>query len=292
MAKGSSPQGWHELARKAEDLGFAVLSVPDHFTQQASPLPALAAAASVTSTLRLATIVLATALRHPAALAKEAATVDALSNGRLELGLGTGWMRADFLMPGLPLAPPRERLERLIETVAICKAFFTQPSVSFHGTYYSIDQLESSPKAVAQPHPPLLIGGRKRRALSFAAREADIVSISRVPPAPGDPPPASFAQNMEWIRAAAGPRYDDIEIHVNAHVEVADNLQTAMDSMSKRLGIAPQATLQAPGILVGSAGAIIEQLTAWRERFNVSYFTFDETAIDAVAPIVARAAGT
>jgi probable F420-dependent oxidoreductase len=291
LGKGATPGAWLALARKAEDLGFDVLSVPDHFTQQVSPLPALASAAAVTTRLRLATIVLATSLRHPAALAKEAATVDALSNGRLELGLGTGWMRSDFQMPGVPQGSAAERLARLAETITICKTFFSQASVTFRGRYFTIDQLDSSPAAIQQPHPPILIGGRRRRALTLAAREADIVSISRVPPGPGDPPAASFAENMEWIRAAAGQRYSAIEIHVNAHAEVADNLETAMTTMARRLQIAPEATLQAPGILVGSPGAIVDQIWAWRERFDVSYFTFDESVIDAIAPVVSKAAG-
>src|SRR5262249_54457961 len=133
---GSTLEEWQRVARKAEALGFSTLVVQDHVDKQFAPLPALVAAAAVTSTLRLGTVVLNNDLRHPALLAKEAATVDVLTNGRLELGLGAGWLLADYHQTGLPLHTPGERLARLAETVQICKAFFTEETVTFHGKYY------------------------------------------------------------------------------------------------------------------------------------------------------------
>src|SRR5437867_2749598 len=171
---------WLDTARKAEALGYDTLIAQDHFGQQLAPLPALVAAAAVTTRLRLATIVLDNDFRHPAALAKEAATVDVLSNGRLELGLGAGWLQADYAKTGLPFNSAPQRLARLQETVQICKAFFGTEgdSVTFAGKYYRVDNLDAVPRAVQQPRPPLMIGGGQQRMLSFAAREADIVSIS------------------------------------------------------------------------------------------------------------------
>jgi probable F420-dependent oxidoreductase len=291
---GNSPEEWPSFIRKAEDLGFSTLYVGDHFAGNArrlAPLPALVAAAAVTSKLRLGTIVLANDFRHPAALAKEAATVDVLSNGRFELGIGTGWLRDDYRVAGLPFGSPGERLERLAETVQICKAFFTQETVTFRGKHYQIEDLASFPRTVQRPHPPIMLGGRQRKMLSFAAREANIVSISRVEPGPGQPPAASFAENVEWIRQAAGPRYATIELHTNTHVEVDDNQQVAIERMAARLRMSPDEILQAPARLAGSTTAIIEQLLAWRERLDVSYFTVSRQVMDSMAPVVAHLAG-
>jgi probable F420-dependent oxidoreductase len=196
------------LARRAEDVGFSTLVVQDHVDRQLAPLPALVAAAAVTSTLRLGTVVLNNALRHPAILAKEAATVDVLSNGRLELGLGAGWLLADYQQTGLSFDAPGERLARLAETGQICKAFFTEASVTLHGKYYQIKGLDAFPRPTQQPHPPIMIGGRQRRLLSLAARQANIVSISMLDPrGSGLPPPPTYAEKVRWVRAAAESRY-------------------------------------------------------------------------------------
>src|SRR5919197_2951414 len=173
---GSTLEEWQRVARKAEELGFATLVVQDHVDRQLAPLLALMSAAAVTSTLRLGTVVLNNALRHPAILAKEAATVDVLTNGRLELGLGAGWLPADYQQTGLSFAAPGERLARLAETVQICKAFFTEETVTFHGKYYQIEGLDAFPATTQKPHPPIMIGGMRPRLFSLAARHAAIVS--------------------------------------------------------------------------------------------------------------------
>jgi probable F420-dependent oxidoreductase len=257
-------------------------------------LPALVSAAGVTSRLRLGTIVLDNDFRHPAVLAKEAATVDVLTGGRLELGLGAGWLLPDYQQTGLPFDPPGKRLARLAETVQICKAFFTADTVTFHGTHYRIEGLEAFPKPVQQPRPPIMIGGRQRRALSLAAREADIVSISMLDPrGPGLPPPPAYAEKAAWVRAAAGPRFDEIELHVNAfNVEVTDDRQGALARIAARMQVTPDAALQSPATLVGSVDAIVEQVYAWRERCGVSYFSLRPDVMEAMAPVIARLART
>src|SRR5262249_41894102 len=158
-------EDWQAVARKAEGLGFATLVAQDHFGKQFAPLPALAAAASVTSRIRLATIVLDNDFRHPAALLKEVATVDVLSGNRFELGLGAGWLEADYAQTGIPFGSPAERIERLEETVQIYKAFFSQQSesVTFLGQHYQIEGLEAFPRVRARP--PLMLGGRQKRML-------------------------------------------------------------------------------------------------------------------------------
>jgi probable F420-dependent oxidoreductase len=291
---GSTLEDWQCVARKAEDLGFSALVVQDHVDRQFAPLPALVAAASVTSTLRLGTVVLNNALRHPAILAKEAATVDVLSNGRLELGLGAGWLLADYQQTGLSFDTSGERLARLAETVQICKAFFTEESVTFHGKYYHIEGLDAFPETIQKPYPPIMIGGRQWRLLSLAARQADIVSISMLDPrGPGLPTPPTYAEKVRWVQAAAGARYRDIELHVNAsYVEVTDDRQAALEQLAARLQVALQDVLQSPTVLVGSVDAIVEQLQAWREQCDVSYFIVSSRLMDALAPVIARVVGT
>jgi probable F420-dependent oxidoreductase len=282
------------IARKAEDLGFSTLVVQDHVDKQLAPLLALMSAAAVTSTLRLGTVVLNNDFRHPAILAKEAATVDVLTNGRLELGLGAGWLLADYQQIGLSFDAPGERLARLAETVQICKAFFTEETVTFHGKYYQIEALDAFPTTTQKPHPPIMIGGRQRRMLSLAARQADIVSISMLDPrGPGLPQPPTYAEKVRWVREAAGARYSHIELHVNvSHVEVTAYRQAALAQLAARLQIAPQDVLQSPTTLVGSVDAIVEQLHAWREQCDVSYFIVPSRLMGSLTPVIARAVGT
>jgi probable F420-dependent oxidoreductase len=197
---GSTLEEGQRVARKAEDLGFSTLVVQDHVDKQLAPLLALMSAAAVTSTLRLGTVVLNNAFRHPAILAKEAATVDVLTNGRLELGLGAGWLLADYQQTGLSFDAPGERLARLAETAQICKAFFTEGTVTLHGKYYQSEVLDAFPMTTQKPHPPIMIGGRQRCVLSLAARQAAIVSISML-----DPLLSSRRDSwMAWLRSLAG----------------------------------------------------------------------------------------
>jgi probable F420-dependent oxidoreductase len=286
---------WLDTARKAEDLGYDTLIAQDHFGSQLAPLPALVAAAAVTTRLRLATIVLDNDFRHPAALAKEAATVDVLSNGRLELGLGAGWLQADYDKTGLPFDSPAERLERLAEAVHICSAFFGSEgdSITFAGKHYNVRNLDALPRPVQKPRPPLMIGGRQKRMLSLAARQADIVSISLLDQrGPGLPEPPSFAHKVDWVRQAAGPRFNHLEIHVNAAlVTVGDVSAAAVEQLAARRGMSPEQVLESPGTLVGSVDALVEQLLARREQYGVTYYVIQGRAMDAFAPVIARLHG-
>jgi probable F420-dependent oxidoreductase len=169
-------QEWLDLARKTDDLGYSTLLLPDHFGPQLAPLPALLAAATATPRLRVGTIVLDNDFRHPALLAKEAATIDLMTDGRFELGIGAGWMEADYRVSGLPFDPAGVRVARLTEAVQIIKAFFADDGpVTFHGKYYRVDNLQPGPRPSQRP--PLLIAGTRRRMLTLAAREADIVGL-------------------------------------------------------------------------------------------------------------------
>lgn len=291
---GSTLEDWLDFARKAEDLGFSTLVVQDHFAAQLSPLPALVAAASVTSKLRLAAIVLNNDFRHPANTAKEAATVDVLTGGRLELGMGAGWLLPDYQKTGISFDPPPERMSRFVEAVKIVKAFFAaETAVTFQGKHYQVEGLDAFPKATQKPRPPLMIGGRQKRMLSFAALEADIVSISMLDRrGPDLPKPPAFAEKIAWVRAAAGERYVAIEIHANSqNVHVTDNQRDAIEDVAARLRIPPEDVLQAPANLIGSVDAIVEQLYRWRESCDLTYFVLQKRAMDEFAPVIAKLAG-
>jgi probable F420-dependent oxidoreductase len=289
-----SREEWLETARKAEALGYDTLIAQDHFGSQLAPLPALVAAAAVTGRLRLATIVLDNDFRHPALVAKEAATVDVLSNGRMELGLGAGWLQSDYDKTGLPYYSPAERIERLGETVQICKALFSPQAdcLTFSGKHYTVRNLEALPHPVQQPRLPIMIGGRQNRMLSLAAREADIVSISLLDQrGPGLPDPPPFSRKVEWVRQAAGARMKDVEIHVNASlVEVGDvaDSAVAVEQQAVRRGMTPEQVLDSPATLIGSIDAIVERLLAYREQFGVTYYIIQGRSMDAFAPVVAR----
>jgi probable F420-dependent oxidoreductase len=281
----TSAREWQEVARKAEALGYSTLIAQDHFGQQLAPLPALVAAGAVTTTLRLATLVLDNDFRHPAAMAKEAATVDVLTGGRLELGLGAGWLEADYIKTGLPFDPPAVRFERLTEAVQIVKALFSDAdSVSFKGKHYQIEGLDVAPRPVQRPRPPIMVGGRQRRMLTFAAREADIVGISLL----GNQGP-SFEQKTAWAREAAAER--DVEFHINASVvAITDDPAGAIAAAAERSGRFPEDVRASPATLVGSVDAIVERLEAHRARYGVTYYVVAGRTLDAFAPVVKRLA--
>jgi len=199
--RGETLQQWKDFARKAEDLGYASLDLPDHFARQFSPLIALAVAAQVTTTLRFATTMLDNDFRHPAMLAKEAATVDVLTEGRFELGIGTGSQPQDNEMTGIPLDPPGKRVERMIEILRILKLHFgDQESIDFDGKHYQLERLPAYPKPVQRPM-PIMLGARGPRMLRLAARAADIIGIL-----PGGGGPGGIGTAMAVVRGGAGAR--------------------------------------------------------------------------------------
>ena len=291
----ASLKEWQDYARQLEDLGYSNLIMQDHVGQQFAPIPALMAAASVTSRLRLTTMVLDNDFRHPGIVAKEAATLDLLSDGRLELGLGAGWLQSDYDKLGLTFDSPGARMRRFREAVAIVKGFFEEETaVSYKGDHYSVTGLDAWPRPVQKPHPPLLIGGRQKRMLAFAAREADIVSISMLDPrGPNLPAPPAYAEKVAWVREAAAERFPSIELHANVGgLQVTDNQAAAIAAVADRLQVRPESVLNTPANLIGSVDAIVEQIQRWRETCSVSYFVVQGPKLLEMAPIVARLAGT
>ena len=290
---------WVERARRVEQLGYSILVVPDHFRDHLAPVPALTAAALATTRLRVGSLVFSNDFRHPAVLAKEAATIDVLSGGRFELGLGGGWLRAEYDQTGIPFEAPGTRIERLEEAVTIIKGLLAGERVTFAGRHYTIADLEGRPTPVQRPHPPIAIGGGGRRTLTLAAREASIVGL--VPRARRDGSgldmtdlsDAATREKLEWVRSAAGERFDSLEIHALIQaVAVGERRTAAADDLASRFKVARDVVLETPYVLLGTIEEICETLWERRERYGISYLTVFERDMEVFAPVVARLAGT
>jgi probable F420-dependent oxidoreductase len=299
LSKADSRRDWTDQARQAEDLGYSAVTLPDHFGEQLAPIAAMMAAADATSTLRIGTLVFDNDYRHPLTLAKEAATIDLLSDGRLELGLGAGWMRTDYEQSGIAYDPPAARIDRFEEGVAVVKGLLGEGPFSFAGTYYSIESHDGWPKPVQRPYPPIIIGGGGRRILSIAGREADIVSINPnlkegvggVETAPNMVPEMT-TRKINWVREAAGQRFEQIELHalVGFCLFTEDPMSIAK-AMGPAFGLSAEDATHVPGVLLGTVDSMVEELQRRREEWGFSYITI-EGPWQEFALVVARLAGT
>jgi probable F420-dependent oxidoreductase len=297
----SSAAEYREVARKAEALGYSTLYVPDHFVDHPfGPFPAMAMAAEATTTLRVGALVLGNDYRHPVVLARDAATLDLLSDGRLELGLGAGWMTDDYAKSGIRLDPASVRIARLAEAIAIVKGLTGDGPFSFAGDHYTITDLDGLPKPVQRPL-PLVIGGGGRKVLTLAAREAQVVGINgnlRSGKA-GDPDqapnmnPTSTDEKLAWVRDAAGARYDFLEIQAFAgFVHFTDDPEGLAEAMAPAFDTTAAEVLDSPVALVGTIDTMIETLERRRERWDMSYHVVGAEHLDHFAPVVTRLAGS
>ena len=290
---------WLDMVRRVEALGFSSYLALDHFVRGLDPVASLTAAAMATETLRVGSFVFDNDFRHPALLAKAAATIDVLSEGRFELGIGAGWLKEEYDQTGIPFDPAGVRITRMEEAIRLLKQIFTaEHPVSFAGAHYTVTDLICPPHPVQRPHPPFIIGGGSKRVLSVAAREADIVGITTRARPDGlkdtaDLTAAATEQKIAWIKGAAGERFAEIELNmVVGDVVVTDDCQGEAERLANRYGVTPQEILDSPLVLIGNADEMAEQLRERRERFGFSYIVVTEPNIDALAPVVARLAGT
>jgi probable F420-dependent oxidoreductase len=281
-------------------LGYSTLYIPDHFGDQLSPIAALMAAADATTRLRVGSLVFDNDYRHPVVLAKEAATLDLLSDGRLDFGLGAGWLTSDYEQTGIPFDPPGTRIERMAEALEIIKSFFAGGAVSFTGKYYRVQDVEATPSPLQKPHPPIVIGGGGRRMLRLAAREADIVSINfnlNEGKVNRNLVRTGFAdateEKLAWIREAAAERLPEIELSVTVFVaNVTSDRGSVAAAMAAGLQAEASDVLATPHFLIGTPEQIVEDLQARRERYGVSYIVVPGEAAESLAPVVARLTGT
>lgn len=301
LSTAESPVAWADLAREAEDLGYSTLFVPDHFGDQLGPAPALTAAAAATTDLRVGPLVLDNDYRHPVVTAKDMASVDLLSGGRLELGIGAGWMATDYDESGMTMDPAPIRVDRLEEALVVLRGLFAPGPFSHEGHHYRITELDGLPLPAQRPHPPFIIGGGGPRVLALAGREADIVGINpaiRSGRVDGDAARDGAAEvtdrKLAWVREAAGARYDDLEIQfLQFAFVVTDDRATTLDGMAALFGLSPGELSTYPHALVGSIDQIADDLVARRERWDASYVVVQGVdAMRAAAPVVARLAGS
>jgi probable F420-dependent oxidoreductase len=287
MLPPTSRAAWTDQVRAAEADGYSSIQVTDHTDRTPmAPLVALAAAAQVSSSLRLGTLVLANDFRHPAFLAKEVATLDLLSDGRVELGLGAGWLQTDYDQAGIELRRPGVRIDRLAETLDILDGFSSGGPTSYRGAHYRVTDLPTVPAAVQRPHVPLLLGGGGRRVLTLAARRADIVGVNLMNAEGFSGSRATRSaleratdEKIAVIREVAAAAGRDPELHLVAYwAEVADDVDAAVERQIKKTGmpITPEEVMTSPHCLIGPLGALKERLAQLRERWGFSYISIHD----------------
>jgi probable F420-dependent oxidoreductase len=285
------------MVRHVEALGYSTFLALDHFVRGFDPIAELAAAATATSRLRVGSLVFDNDFRHPALLAKAVASIDVISGGRFEFGLGAGWLKEEYDQSGIPFDPAGVRIERMVEALHLIKQTFVEEQTTFHGTYYHVTDLILPPKPVQQPHPPIVIGGGSKRVLSIAAQEADIVSITTRALPDGakdfhDMTAEATDRKIGWVRDAAGDRFPDIELNVmSTSVEITDDRDAAAQRLANQFDLTPEEILGSPTVLIGTPDQIAETLMERRERFGFSYITVLEAVYEEFAPVVERLAG-
>ena len=290
---------WVSLAQRAEGHGYSVLTMPDHFGDQLAPVPAMMAAAMATTDLRVCALVFDNDYKHPVVLAKELATMDLLSDGRVEIGLGAGWMASDYEQLGIPYDTPGVRIDRFVEGLHIIQQCMQPGEFSFSGSHYTITGYNGLPKP-AQAKVPVLIGGGGKRVLGIAAREADIVGINPSMHT-GVVGPETFAhmtaesvdEKVAIVKAAAGERFPQIELNIRSFlVNVTDDGAGARGRLASMLGVGDDMLVTSPFALIGSPAELIERLLERRERWGFSYVIVGPDEVDTFAPVVAALAGT
>lgn len=307
-----SGKEWRDTARRAEALGYSALHVADHYigpgpalastnhpVQSIAAIPAMAVAAEATTTLRIGSRVLCVDYHQPVVLAKEMATIDLFSDGRLEAGLGAGWLAAEYDAMGIAMDPPGARIERLSEVVDLLRASFAGGQVDVQGQHVRAHSFEALPRPAQPSGPPVMIGGGSPRVLRLAGAKADIVSLNfdnrsgTIGRASMDSSTAELtAAKIGWIRDGAGDRFDDLELEIAAYFTVVtDDAATTLAQFGGMFGLPPEELARHPHVLIGPVGAICDELMRRREAYGISYVTVGASSMDAFAPVVEKLAG-
>lgn len=311
--KARSAGEWTAFARRSEALGYSTLFLADHYLgkgpalerapqplQYLAPIAAMAAAAAVTDTLRIGCRVFCVDYHVPAVLAKEAATLDLLSDGRLELGIGAGWNAVEYTAMGLTFGAPRDRVAKLKEVVGLFKAQCRGELLELEGEHVVATGYAGLPVTPQQPHPPVMIGGSRKGVLGFAGREADIVSINNVDFVPvnddGLTPHEEALRRLGYVRDAAGERLRALDVESSPFftsvTDDDDAVGPAVDQVAGRLRVDAKLLLDHPNALFGSTEAIADRLVERRETYGVNYVTVQQGELERFAPVVDRLAGT
>ena len=308
----NSGKEWRELARKAESSGFSSFHLADHIigpgpalaatghpVQTVAAIPAMAVAAEATSTIKVGCRVLCVDYRNPVMLAKEVATLDFFSEGRLELGLGAGWLQGEYEAIGVPFDRAGVRIDRFEEVIALLRASFAEGELNIDTPHVHAVGFEAVPKPFTKSGPPIMIGGGAKRILTIAGREADIVSLNfnnSSGKLGADGIGSSTAeltdQKIQWIKDGAGARFDQIEIEIAAYFTiVTPDGEGTRAKMAPMFGMTPEVFAEHPNALIGSVDEICDRIVERRERFGISYVSFGASVIDAVIPVVERLTG-
>jgi probable F420-dependent oxidoreductase len=293
----ASGSEWRAKARRIEELGYDTLLLTDHVTQQLAPVPAMAAALDATTRLRVGSYVFSNDYRNPVLLAKDIATLDVLSGGRVEFGLGAGWYQRDYEMLGLPYDPPATRVSRMIEAVTLIDRLFAEDSVDASGAFYTVHGARVRPRPLQQPRPPLMIGAGGPRMLRFAAEHADIIALNPRFDANGHPVVADLTtgevdRKLARLRASTGARADRAELNIFiVDAAVTDEPRSLFDAMATRLKGAAARLIDSPFFLYGSTAELKRQLLARRDRLGLTYIGLPERAMEPFAPLVRELRG-
>jgi probable F420-dependent oxidoreductase len=298
-SNAADANAWTTFARRVESLGYSTLTMPDHFDDQFAPVPALMAAAAATEVLRVGALVWDNDYKHPVVLAKELATIDVLSRGRLEIGLGAGWLATDYTKSGITYDSNKVRVDRFEEGLAVIKGALSGESFSFAGDHYTITDLTGTPRPVQSPRPPILVGGGGKRVLSIAAREADIVGINGTlaagvigPEAIATMTASAVDTKIEIVRSAALDRLTDIEFNIRAFmVRVTDDRDAVVEQIAGFLQVEPSLVVESPFALIGATSQLVDDLLRRRERWGFSYVIVGADDVESFAPVVAELAG-
>ncbi len=290
---------WRQLARSLEDQGYQTLCLGDHVDGRPSPGPTAVATALCTTTLRVAVHMYCNDFRHPAILANETATVATLTEGRFDVGIGAGWMAADYEHTGIAFDPPGRRIDRLRQAVQIIKGVWGGEAVTRSGPWYTVDGLPGWRRPEGVPIPALMMGGGGHRMLALAAEEADIVSVNvrlesgRLGPERGATATAAATrEKLDVVRRAAGDRWGDLELQIEQHfVEITDDRAGALERASATVGLAPEEAMASPHVLAGSVAEVCERLQAMRSELGTSYICLSGDSARQFAPVVERLAG-
>lgn len=307
--KATTATEWRDTARRVEGLGFSTLFLSDHYLgpgpaqeearwppQYLAPIAAMSVAAAVTSTLRVGCRVFCTDYHVPGVLVKEAATLDMLSDGRLEFGIGCGWSEPEYVAMGVPFAPAPERVSKLEEVVALFKAQCSGAPLDVSGSHVTAKDYAGLPLPVQRPHPPIIIGGSRKRVLSLAGREADIASISTVSFEPvnaqGRTPQQEAVKRLQFVRDAAGERVSDLDIESSPFfIKITDDADTTLNKIASRLRISVDGLADHPNVLVGGVDEVADQLLKRRETFGANYISVQQSNFEEFAPVAQRLAG-
>jgi probable F420-dependent oxidoreductase len=293
-----APDGhaWRDRARRAEALGYTSLLMPDHFQDQWAPRVGLTVAVEATERLRVGTLVFDNDYRHPVVLAKEIATLDLATEGRVEFGLGAGWKQSDYDEAGMQYDPPGVRITRMAEGLEVMKRLWASPEpVHFQGEHYTINGAVGTPRPHRLPHPTVCIGGGGKRMLSYAAKTADIVAVNATMGTALDAgvaataTPAAFDEKLAWVRAAAGDRFDSIELQCHVpFVMVTPDRDAVARGLGKAFGVSDDEALDVPLALIGTIDDICDAIERRRARWGFTYWIVPDDAMEGFAPVVER----